>query len=90
MAKPIKGLTAALQQSNARTVPVGQIRWLLGRVHVSTSYLDVARDIVRRSRCARVSKKPIPWPIVRAMIRVAVREHRSNRRLYHSVMTGRF
>lgn len=84
--KAIKGLTEAARAAGfgrGGYIPTGQIGWVLGRVHVGTSYLDVARDFWHKRA------KGWPRPLKRAAVRVALREHRANRRLYADVMGGR-
>jgi hypothetical protein len=53
-----------------------QITWLVGNMHVWTSYLDVARDIYLRCRKAGLSrskrKQAIKW---------ALEAHRHNREI---------
>lgn len=66
----------------AKRVPRAQVDYILGRVHVGTSYLDVARLMWRRS---------VGWPVDvrRACVRYAFKVHRRNRDLYAFVMRGR-
>ena len=63
-------------------VPIGQIRWLIDRLHVSASALSVMREIRKRS-------KAWSWNNRRAAMRYAVRVHQQNRDLYCYVMRGR-
>ena len=83
MAKPIKGLTAAARQAGMAKggyIPTGMIRWRLGNVHVSTPALTVAREFWHKRA------KKFPRPLKRAIVRVALKEHRANFRLYCQVM----
>lgn len=87
MAKSIVGLTTAARAAGMPAggyVPVGMIRWRLGNIHVGTSTLTIAREFWH------VCAKGFDRRLKRAIVRVALREHRSNRELYRAVMTGRF
>lgn len=84
MPKPIKGLDQAARQAGMKGggyLPAGMIRWRLGHVHVATSRYAVAREFWRRAAI-------YPRPIKRAVVRLALREHRANRDLYNFVMRG--
>jgi hypothetical protein len=52
------------------------IRWLVGNMHVGTSYWDVARDIYQRCRRAGMCRGRR-----KECIRVALEAHRVNREL---------
>ncbi len=63
-------------------IPKSQIRWIVGRFHVSTSDADIKAEI--RKRCVR------GWTekdIVRAEI-YAVKCHHEHQRLYRAVVSG--
>jgi hypothetical protein len=62
-------------------VPQGQIRWLLGRVHVSTSDDDVAKDIAARCSKATPAQRS-------ACVKYALKCHHENQGLYNHVMGG--
>jgi hypothetical protein len=86
MAATIRGLTAAARAAGFERggwVPTGFIRWRMGQVHVGTSRLVVAREFWKRCEGAHY-----PRAIKRAVVRAALREHASNRRLYVAVMRG--
>jgi len=85
MARPIHGLTDAARAAGmpaGRYIPRYQIAWALGRVHVSTTALEVARMFWHKRA------RHYPRPIKRAAVRVALQEHRKNRDLYAWVMRG--
>ena len=64
-------------------VPVGQIEWIVGRMHVGTSPYEVEMDI--RARCA---DRPEWTPaMIREAVRIALRAHDDNRRMY-AFVTG--
>lgn len=82
--KPIHGLTEAARKagySRGGYVPTGMITWHMGRIHVSTSDLAVAREFWTRAH-------RYPRPLKRAIVRAALRAHAANRRLYQTVMFG--
>jgi hypothetical protein len=64
-------------------VPYGQIEWFLGRVHVGTSYLAVARNMRQRMNPAMTKAER------REVYRYALAVHRANRALYAAVTSGR-
>jgi len=85
MAAKIAGLTHAARAAGMRKggyIPMGMIRWRLGNVHCRESLLTVAREFWFE-RCRK-----LPRPIKRAVVRAALLEHLSNRRLYNHVMRG--
>lgn len=59
-----------------------QIRWLVGRMHVSRSDLSVSKDILRRVKA---------WPKGQRKMAVkdALKAHHENQNLYDFVMRGR-
>lgn len=59
------------------------LRFIVDRLHVSASYRDVAREIVRRL------KKDCPKAERKRLVRRAMEIHRENRQLYADVMGGR-
>ena len=67
-------------------VPYSQIVWIMGNVHVGTSYLAVARQW--RERMQRVPN--ITKAERREVYRFALAVHRDNRQLYAAVTSGRF
>lgn len=85
--KPIRDLTLSARNAGftgGGYVPTGGIEWLLGRIHVGTSPLAVARQFWH----VRAAK--YPRPLKRAIVRVALRVHAENRGLYRAVVSGRF
>jgi hypothetical protein len=62
-----------------KRIPIGQIRWLLGNIHVGTSDRTVIRDIRRRTAQWSRSDR-------RAAIRYALLQHKQNGREYSEVM----
>lgn len=66
-----------------REIPKGQIRWLVGQMHVSTTEEEIREDILSRS---------VKWPqeAREEAVKYALKCHRENQGLYHAVMTGRF
>jgi len=84
--KPIKGLTEAARAAGYQGggyIPVGGLRWLVNKCHVSDSAIDIARDVWRRAQ-------QYPRPLKRAAVRAAILAHRENQRLYDRVMMGGF
>ena len=68
--------------SNAQ-IPRAQIRYLVGNRHVSTSPVDIVRDLRRRMKGDQWTKR------VRKMVyRYALKCHQENRQLYRDVMRG--
>lgn len=60
------------------------VRWLMGRIHVSTPDDEIRADIMQRTK---------KWPEMvtrEAMVTYALAVHRSNQRLYRQVTRGRF
>lgn len=53
-----------------------QIAWLVGNMHVGTSYLNVARDIYQRCRRAGLDRKTR-----KRAIGYALKAHKANRQL---------
>lgn len=86
MPKRIRGLTKALQAAGLTKDNYAYgIEWYMGRIHVGTSALTVARDFWHRA-----TKANFPRPVKRAVVRAALRCHDENRTLYARVMGGRF
>lgn len=86
MPRPITDLTAAVRLTRypARGwVPVYDIAWYVGRLHVSTRDSDIVRDFWRRGRAQH-----LPRPMQRALGRAALAAHRRNQGLYWRVMRG--
>lgn len=64
-------------------IPTVQIRFLVNRQHVSTSGVDIVRDLRRRMTGDKWTKR------VRKMAyRYALKCHAENRNLYHNVTKG--
>jgi hypothetical protein len=87
MSAPIRNLTAAARElgfTRGGYIPTGQIRWWVGRQHVGTSPLAIARAFWH----ARARR--FPRPIRRAVVRAALRAHAENRRLCRQVLSGRW
>jgi hypothetical protein len=59
-----------------KKVNAAAIRWLVGRMHVCTPYLDVARDIYRRCRAVHWDR-----PARKEALRIALEAHKANRDL---------
>ena len=68
-----------------RTIPKGQIGWIVDRMHVSTTDDELAAEIRRRADPAK------GWTEakIKAAIRIAIAHHNKNRELYRFVMRGR-
>ena len=64
-------------------VPEGSIRWLLGRVHVSTPDSEVEADI--RRRCSKTTATEAQR---KACVKYALKCHRENQALYCRVIYG--
>lgn len=64
-------------------IPVGTIRWLVGRLHVGTSDIAVVREFRNRMTAPKWSKA-----LRKEVYRVALQEHDENRGLYRDVMRG--
>lgn len=64
----------------------GNVRWLMGQVHVATAYEDVAEDIT--SRVNTYNENPDPRMRAR-LVTDALVCHLRNRRVYSAVMSGR-
>ena len=62
-------------------VPEGSIRWLLGRVHVSTPDAEVEADI--RLTCSKATEAQR-----KACVKYALKCHRENQALYCRVIYG--
>jgi hypothetical protein len=72
-----------------KTIPVSQIHWLIDRLHVSRSDLDVAREVWRRTGNRHPSGAIVwPRPQRRLALKVAILRHHQNRALYARVMGG--
>lgn len=85
MAKQIAGLTEAARKAgmtHGGYVPTASIQWRVGKLHVSTSNLTIAREFWHK-RAKKFSR-----PLKRAIVRAALLEHARNRRLYAYVMRG--
>jgi len=63
-------------------VPESAIRWLIGRVHVSTPDAQVEADIRRRTPKATKEAQD-------ACVAYALKCHHENQNLYRSVQSGR-
>ena len=63
-------------------VPEGSIRWLLGRVHISTPDAEVEADI--RRRCSKATEAQR-----KAIVKYALKCHHENQGLYNRVVSGR-
>jgi hypothetical protein len=68
-------------------VPQGSIRWLLGRVHVSTSDAEVEADI-RRRLPSKLTAPLITEAQRKACVKYALKCHRENQALYCHVVYG--
>jgi hypothetical protein len=75
----------------ADCVPTRMLRFKLGRTHVGTSDLEVARMIVAAMGTARADA-PDAWTrqVQRETLQAGLWLHRENRREYGGVMSGRF
>ncbi len=58
------------------------LRWLVDRMHVSTSDIGVVREIARRAR-------KMPKPMRKEAYRQALTIHHENQELYRYVVRGR-
>ena len=66
-------------------IPVGSTRWLVNRLHVSTSDAEIEADMRRR-----VADRPDWTPeLVAQLVACALECHRENQRLYSDVVSGR-
>jgi hypothetical protein len=66
-------------------VPRSTIHWLMGRVHVGTSDIEVEADIRKR-----LKRNPDATPrVVDQCIAYALACHRANQSLYRRVVSGR-
>jgi hypothetical protein len=68
-------------------IPKGQIRWLVGKLHVSTTDEQVIEDFT--NRCDKSPDK-ITASQKKRIIEYALKEHHANQSLFNSVMSGRF
>ncbi len=64
------------------------IRFIVDRLHVATSYLDVAAEVNRRFKRAAKRGDRYSGRDRQRAVRCALRVHRENRRLYVNVMRG--
>lgn len=64
------------------------IHMIVGRCHVGQSNLSVIRYL--KSRFKHGAWRSLPRDKRKDIMREAIRCHRENRDLYHTVMTGRF
>jgi len=64
-------------------IPESQIEWIVDRLHVSCSHLQVAREVWPRTR-------KFDWPKIarKQALRIAFNRHQTNRELYAYVMGG--
>lgn len=67
-----------------KPLPAADIRWLVNRLHVSTSAQEIREDFTRRTQagCTDSERERI--------IRYALHVHAHNNQLYYDVVTGRF
>lgn len=64
-------------------IPRAQIRFVVGNHHVNTPPIDIVRDLRRRMKGDKWTKR------VRKMVyRYALKCHNENRQLYRDVMRG--
>lgn len=68
-------------------VPKMQIRWLVGRIHVSTTKTDIVKDFYQRFRHTMMDG-PKHRRFRKACYREALKAHDKNLREYIQVMAG--
>lgn len=68
-----------------RRVPRGNLRWLINKLHVSTSDEAIEADIRRRCQ----ENPDFTAALILASVRYALAVHHSNQDLYHRVTSGR-
>lgn len=66
-------------------IPMGQIQWIVSRMHVSTTEAEIETEMRRRMPTSRFSASQIDEGI-----RHAMQCHRENVTLYHNVQQGTF
>jgi hypothetical protein len=71
-------------------VPVNEIRWLMGRVHVGTPDAEVIADAERRAGKAKWNGKPLTPSQKAKLVAAFLAVHRENQRLSTAVARGRF
>jgi hypothetical protein len=71
------------------TVPLTQVRWLMGRVHVGTPDAEVVADAERRADKARWNGKPLTPSQKAKLVAAFLAVHRENQRLSTAVALGR-
>jgi hypothetical protein len=59
------------------------IHWLVDRFHVGTPDSEIEADMLRRTKDATKSDQ-------RKAVKIALKRHHANQKLYNQVMTGRF
>jgi hypothetical protein len=59
------------------------IHWLVDRFHVGTPDADIEADMIRRTKGATKAEQ-------RKVVKIALKRHHDNQKLYNQVMTGRF
>ena len=72
------------------TVPLTQVRWLMGRVHVGTPDAEVIADAEARAEKARWNGKPLTANQRQKLVDAFLTVHRENQRLSTAVALGRF
>lgn len=66
-------------------LPLGQLRWIINRLHVSATDQDVVNEIHQRMPLTRFTQNQIDEAVIYAL---AV--HHDNQSLYYAVQTGSF
>jgi hypothetical protein len=66
-----------------QVLPLGQLRWVVDRLHVSTTDDEVMTEITKRMPRNRFTQQQIDEAVT-----FALQVHRENRELYTMVMTG--
>jgi hypothetical protein len=72
------------------SVPLTQVRWLMGRVHVGTPDAEVMADAEARADKARWNDKPLTASQKAKVVASFLAVHRENQRLATAVALGRF
>jgi hypothetical protein len=62
---------------------VNPIHWLVDRFHVGTPDVKIKADMIRRMSKATPAEQ-------KRVVKIALRRHHANQKLYTQVMTGRF
>ena len=72
------------------SVPMSQVRWIVGKIHCGTPDSEVAGDAMRRAEKAVWQGKPLTKAQKKKVVDAFLKAHHENQNLYCDVMQGRF